>query len=83
MVRRYAKDDEAALADRPKLDAIRDAVLAEVPGAAVAADQNYREADLAIDFCEDVPPLGRPPSIASSRSSSGLAPSPKYQQYVV
>jgi hypothetical protein len=32
-------------------------VLANVPGAAVAADQAYREADLAIDFCEDVPPL--------------------------
>ena len=32
-------------------------MLAEVPGAAVASDQNYREADLAIDFCEDVPPL--------------------------
>jgi hypothetical protein len=28
-----------------------------VPGAAVAADQFSREADLAIDFCEDVPPL--------------------------
>lgn len=57
MVRRYAKDDQARHRDRQKLDAIRDAVLAEVPGAAVASDQNYREADLAIDFCEDVPPL--------------------------
>jgi hypothetical protein len=34
-------------------------VLAEVPGAAVAADQAYREADLAIDFCEDVPALAK------------------------
>ena len=34
-------------------------MLAEVPGAAVSADQFYREADLAIDFCEDVAPLGR------------------------
>ena len=32
-------------------------MLAEVPGAAVASDQDYRKADLAIDFCEDVPPL--------------------------
>ena len=32
-------------------------MLAGVPGCAVAADQAYREADLAIDFCEDVPPL--------------------------
>ena len=33
------------------------AVLAEVPGRRVASDQAYRDADLAIDFCEDVPPL--------------------------
>jgi len=30
-----------------------------VPGAALASDQLYRETDLAIDFCEDVPPLPR------------------------
>jgi hydroxymethylpyrimidine pyrophosphatase-like HAD family hydrolase len=34
-------------------------ILAEVPGSAIASDQLYREADLAIDFCEDVPPLPR------------------------
>jgi hydroxymethylpyrimidine pyrophosphatase-like HAD family hydrolase len=34
-------------------------VLAEVPGSAIASDQAYREADLAIDFCEDVPALPR------------------------
>ncbi len=28
-----------------------------MPGCAVSADQAYREADLAIDYCEDVPPL--------------------------
>ena len=28
-----------------------------MPGAALASDQPYREADLAIDFCEDVPRL--------------------------
>ena len=51
-------DDAAARqASRARLDAIRDRVLAEVPGAAVASDQDYRKADLAIDFCEDVPPL--------------------------
>ena len=32
-------------------------MLADVPGAAVASDQDYRVADLAIDFCEDVPAL--------------------------
>lgn len=59
MIRRYAKSTEERQQDQRKLDAIREAVLAEVPGAAVAADQSYREADLAIDFCEDVPPLAQ------------------------
>ena len=57
MVRCYARNEEARRQDRQALDAIRKAVLAEVPGAAVASDQNYREADLAIDFCEDVASL--------------------------
>ncbi len=57
MLRHYAKDAATRAADRRKLDVIREEVLASVPGAAVAADQAYREADLAIDFCEDVPPL--------------------------
>ena len=29
------------------------------PGRALASDQHYRETDLAIDYCEDVPPLPR------------------------
>jgi HAD superfamily hydrolase (TIGR01484 family) len=57
MLRRYAKDAAARASDRLKLDRIRDEVLASVPGSAVASDQAYREADLAIDFCEDVAPL--------------------------
>jgi len=31
--------------------------LKEFPGAKVSSDQTYREADLAIDYCEDVSPL--------------------------
>ena len=40
----------------------------EVPGCAIASDQDYREADLAIDFREDVPPLAEflPPYDAST-----------------
>ena len=57
MVRRYWKPAAERAADRLRLEAIRQRVLAAVPGCAVAADQAYREADLAIDFCEDVPPL--------------------------
>jgi HAD superfamily hydrolase (TIGR01484 family) len=57
MIRRYARTTEERTADRRRLEEIRKRVLTEVPGCAVAADQAYREADLAIDFCEDVPPL--------------------------
>lgn len=53
-----ASDDERRIT-RVHLDRVRDRVLAEVPGAAVAGDQLYREADLAIDFCEDVSPLDK------------------------
>lgn len=57
MYRTYAKSTEQRADARKKLEVIRDRVLAEVPGAAISADQPYRESDLAIDFCEDVPPL--------------------------
>jgi len=40
-----------------KLAAVRDTILREVPGCAVASDQFCRLYDLAIDFCEDVPAL--------------------------
>lgn len=59
MTRRYAKPEDARGADRSRLAEIREAVLSEVPGAAISADQAYRDADLAIDFCEDVAPLQR------------------------
>lgn len=57
MRRVFAADEATRTADRERLDEIRRRVLAEVPGAAVSADQRYREADLAIDFREDVAPL--------------------------
>jgi HAD superfamily hydrolase (TIGR01484 family) len=57
MARVYARDAAARGQDRERLEHIRQEVLASVPGAAVAADQAYREADLAIDYREDVPPL--------------------------
>ncbi len=41
-----------------KLAHVRNRVLSEVPGSALSADQPFRETDLAIDFCEDVAPLG-------------------------
>ncbi len=55
MMRRLFADDAATrAANRSRLGAIGEEILKAVPGAAVAADQPYRETDLAIDYCEDV-----------------------------
>jgi HAD superfamily hydrolase (TIGR01484 family) len=43
--------------NRERLNEIEHEVLANVQGSALASDQAYRAADLAIDFCEDVPAL--------------------------
>ena len=59
LVRRFLADDATRAAQRAKLTAIGAKILAAVPGTALASDQHYREADLAIDFCEDVAPLPR------------------------
>jgi HAD superfamily hydrolase (TIGR01484 family) len=49
---------EAHLQDnRKKLDRLALEILQAVPGSALASDQHYRLADLAIDFCEDVAAL--------------------------
>ena len=58
LVKRFLVGDAERRANRTRLEAVREAVLARFPTAAVASDQPYRELDLAIDFCEDVPPLG-------------------------
>lgn len=57
MRRWFAADETRRAENRHKLEVLGRQILAEVPGAAIAADQLYREADLAIDFCEDVLPL--------------------------
>lgn len=57
MTRRFARSDAERSQDRERLRAIGDEVLRKVPGARIAADQLYRDTDLAIDYCEDVPPL--------------------------
>ena len=70
---------EAERADgRRRLETVRADVLREVPGAGIASDQPYRLADLAVDFCEDVPPLPRADvDTHRGRSSSGTAPMPR------
>ena len=59
LVKRYVVGDAERGQRAERLDAIARRILAEVPGCAIASDQPYREADLAIDFCEDVTPLPR------------------------
>jgi len=55
--KRYAVDEGERRANRDRLMSIAGRILREVPGCALASDQPYRECDLAIDYCEDVPPL--------------------------
>jgi HAD superfamily hydrolase (TIGR01484 family) len=57
MTRSYAKSASERAADRARLNRIMAEVLSEIPGTTLAGDQAYREADLAIDFAEDVKPL--------------------------
>jgi hypothetical protein len=72
--KRFVDDDPTRTQKRNKLDAIAKRVLAEVPGCALAADQPYRETDLAIDYCEDVPalPMDAAEKIASLMKAAGL-----------
>jgi HAD superfamily hydrolase (TIGR01484 family) len=57
MLRVYAGDPEQRQADKVRLTLLGQEILDQVPGAAISVDQPYRETDLAVDFCEDVPPL--------------------------
>ena len=54
---RFIQSEAERTDGRRRLEAVRVDVLREVPGAGIASDQPYRLADLAVDFCEDVPPL--------------------------
>jgi HAD superfamily hydrolase (TIGR01484 family) len=57
MQRRFADDARTRTDNHARLNEIGAAIVKAVPGSAVASDQQYRETDLAIDFCEDVPRL--------------------------
>lgn len=57
MLRVYQHSEAERDVHRARLRALARKILDAVPGAALAADQPYRIADLAIDFCEDVAPL--------------------------
>jgi HAD superfamily hydrolase (TIGR01484 family) len=65
--RRFQQDEASRAEKRARLSGIAAGILAAVPGCALASDQPYRETDLAIDYCEDVPPL---PLAAAERIAS-------------
>ncbi len=57
--RRRLNTSGAAADPKPKLEELGRAILERFPEAKWASDQAYREYDLAIDICEDVPAWGR------------------------
>ncbi|MBI2754461.1 MAG: HAD-IIB family hydrolase [Betaproteobacteria bacterium] len=70
----YLDRDAVRIRKRAALDALAKRILAAVPGSALASDQAYRETDLAIDYCEDVPalPLQEAERIAGIMRDQGL-----------
>ena len=57
LVKRYVIDADQRALRAQRLEGIAERILGEVKGCAIASDQPYREADLAIDFREDVTAL--------------------------
>jgi HAD superfamily hydrolase (TIGR01484 family) len=55
--KRFIAPEDLRRENHCRLEVVRDDILSSVPGTALASDQLYREADLAIDYCEDVPAL--------------------------
>ncbi|MDQ6917409.1 MAG: HAD-IIB family hydrolase [Pseudomonadota bacterium] len=57
--KRFVASEAERSRDRKRLLAIAERIVREIPGCALASDQQYRETDIAIDYCEDVAPLSR------------------------
>jgi HAD superfamily hydrolase (TIGR01484 family) len=55
--KRFIDPEEVREEKRRRLQEVQEEILRRVPGTAIASDQHYREADLAMDYCEDVFPL--------------------------
>jgi HAD superfamily hydrolase (TIGR01484 family) len=72
--KRFLDDNGTRVGKRARLAAIAERILLAVPGCALASDQAYRDTDLAIDYCEDVPalPLAAAERIASLMREAGL-----------
>jgi len=59
MQRWFFSDEKTIKQNKLKLAAIEKEILENIKGCALASDQFCRLMDLAIDFCEDVPPLNQ------------------------
>jgi len=72
--KRYRDPAEVRAHNRGRLAEIGERIVRAVPGCAIAADQPYRETDLAIDYCEDVAalPLEAAERIAALMREAGL-----------
>ena len=57
LTKRFMAPQAERTENRRRLEALKREILAAVPGSGVASDQLYREADLVIDYREDVEPL--------------------------
>jgi HAD superfamily hydrolase (TIGR01484 family) len=57
--KRFAADEAERKRNRQRLAAIAEKIMREIPGCALASDQQYRETDIAIDYGEDVGELSR------------------------
>lgn len=55
LVKKYLESNAVRSANERKLKSLHNAVLGKFPNAKVPSDQRFREFDLAIDYCEDVP----------------------------
>ncbi|MBE0614998.1 MAG: HAD-IIB family hydrolase [Burkholderiales bacterium] len=74
LTQRFLLDVQTRAENRKKMIAVSERILRDVPGCALASDQRYREADLAIDFCEDVPrlPFAEVDRIAALMRAAGM-----------
>lgn len=57
LIQRFVQEKELREKNRARLWEVFRALEKQMPGLQVASDQGYREIDLAVDFCEDVPRL--------------------------
>jgi HAD superfamily hydrolase (TIGR01484 family) len=74
LVKRFQDDAATRTRNRERLQHIAARIIPAVPGCALASDQGYRETDLAIDYCEDVPalPMQTAERIAALMRDAGL-----------